>query len=361
MVNAPAAAPPRARREESFRLLLADGRGASAFVDDRSAVLRLDGRDVLTLRRSAADVFEGEELADGRTCPAEAFLPLLAQVFSHPPRPSAFAATLAADRSWALDAVWRGVFDACEDLGQGRVRVSARRGNFWQNPLLWLPGGPSGPARVQATQISAAPRDENGHPVRPRKPLGEVYRRRMPRFDSDFSIRAFDVDADLATFNHWMNLDSVAEFWNQRGSIEEHRAYILRIGADPHMISMVGCFDDEPFAYFEIYWAKEDRIAPFYDVDDYDRGVHLLVGESKHQGPGKVEAWFRGLLHYMFLDDARTRRIVGDPRVDHVRWIEYMEKQGFLRLKEFDLPHKRSELVMIERTSFFAEPWGGPK
>lgn len=199
------------------------------------------------------------------------------------------------------------------------------------------------------------------HPVRPAKPLGEVYRRRIPRFDSDFSIRAFDARSDLATFNHWMNLDSVAEFWDQRGTIDEHRAYIEAVAADPHMISMVGCFDDEPFAYFEIYWAKEDRIAPFYDVDDFDRGVHLLVGESRHQGPGKVETWFRGLLHYMFLDDPRTQRLVGDPRVDHVRWIEYMEKLGFLRLKEFDLPHKRSELVMIKRETFFAEPWGGPK
>jgi len=356
MVNALAAAPQLARREDPFRLILADGREASASVDNGSAVLRLDGRSLLTLRRAAAGAFEveereGEAWRESRACPPEAFLPLLAHVFSHPPRPSAFAATLVADKSWALDAVWRGVFDACEHLGEGRARLSAKRGNFWQNPLLWLP----------RRQGSAPPPCESGPPVRPQKPLGEVYRRRMPRFDSDFSIRAFDIDADLATFNQWMNLDSVAEFWNQRGSVEEHRAYIERIAADPHMISMVGCFDDAPFAYFEVYWAKEDRIAPFYDVDDYDRGVHLLVGESKHQGPGKVEAWFRGLLHYMFLDDPRTRRIVGDPRIDHVRWIEYMEKQGFLRLKEFDLPHKRSELVMIERETFFGEPWGGPK
>ncbi|WP_395698644.1 amino acid adenylation domain-containing protein [Methylocella sp.] len=178
------------------------------------------------------------------------------------------------------------------------------------------------------------------------------------------SITAIKMTAgirDLATFNTWMNLDSVAHFWDQKGSRDEHRAYLESMAADPHMTSMVGCFDDEPFAYFEVYWAKEDRIAPFYDVDDFDRGVHLLVGDSKHQGPGKVEAWFRGLLHYMFLDEPRTRRIVGDPRVDHVRWIEYMEKQGFLRLREFDLPHKRSELVLIERETFFGEPWGGPR
>ncbi|WP_395664375.1 GNAT family N-acetyltransferase [Methylocella sp.] len=337
----------------SFGLRLGDGRRAEADLTDEGVVLRLDGREAARLRRTGADAFSTDRRLSGDAFPPEALLPALAAVFSHARRPPALSLLAPASDAFAAGAVARGVFESCEEQSGGLTRFWVRRGFFWQDPRMWLKGS-GRPAGAEAGGERLA------HPPRPPKPKGEVYRRHMPRFGADFSIRAFDARRDLDVFNAWMNLDSVAHFWGQKGSVEEHRAYIEGVAADPHMISMLGCFDDEPFAYFEIYWAKEDRIAPFYDVGDHDRGVHLLVGDSKHQGPGKVEAWFRALLHFMFLDDLRTRRIVGDPRVDHVRWIEYMQKQGFLRAREFDLPHKRSELVIIERDTFFAEPWGGP-
>ncbi|WP_374309419.1 GNAT family N-acetyltransferase [Methylocella sp.] len=327
-----------------FGLTLADGRRAYARTHEGRATLSLDARADLRLCAVGPGAFESFERIDADALPPPALLPLLACVFSQPPRPAVFTLLAPASPEFAAETLAHGIFDAAERLDDGRWRFRIARGRFWDDPRMWL-----------------RERPVPGAGARPTKPRGEVYRRHMPRFRADYSIRAFDMDRDLATFNAWMNLDSVAHFWDQKGSRDEHRAYLESMAADPHMTSMVGCFDDEPFAYFEVYWAKEDRIAPFYDVDDFDRGVHLLVGDSKHQGPGKVEAWFRGLLHYMFLDEPRTRRIVGDPRVDHVRWIEYMEKQGFLRLREFDLPHKRSELVLIERETFFGEPWGGPR
>ncbi|BCG00958.1 hypothetical protein PPGU19_055260 [Paraburkholderia sp. PGU19] len=121
------------------------------------------------------------------------------------------------------------------------------------------------------------------------------------------------------------------------------------------MHPLIGCFDDEPFAYFEVYWAKEDRIAPFYDAGDFDRGLHLLVGNSDYQSAGKLRAWFNGILHYMFLDDPRTQRIVGEPRIDHTRHIAWMHRLGAYTLKEFDFPHKRAALVIVEREPYFGQ------
>lgn len=341
------------RNTPPFTLVLPDGRRVWAELEDERARVIVEGAGALILARPERHVFTAVDGADPGL-PPEILLPLLAHVFARRPRVETAQITLPVSEDWAREAIRAGVVSGVGP-GEGGLRLTAHPGAFWQHPGLWLKGHSSG-----QTPLAHVMSGDKRHPRRPPKPVGEVYRRFMPRFKAAFSLRTVDIEGDLATFNRWMNLDSVAEFWNERGDLDHHRAYLHRIEADPHTIAFLGCFDDAPFAYFEMYWAKEDRISPFYDVHDYDRGLHLLVGDPRHQGPGKVEAWFRAMCHYMFLDDPRTQRLVGDPRIDHVRWIEYMQSQGFVRLKQFDLPHKRSELIFMERETFFGPPQSGP-
>ena len=87
-----------------------------------------------------------------------------------------------------------------------------------------------------------------------------------------------EPEADLPLIHRWMNDPVVAHFWEESGDLAHHRAYLQRMAGDPHALGLIGCFDGEPFGYFEAYWAKEDRIAPFYDAGDHDRGWHALVG-----------------------------------------------------------------------------------
>lgn len=234
---------------------------------------------------------------------------------------------------WLVPAQEPGVF-VCE------------RGVFWQRPAPWVQAQPAYPERLVMSE-------GRRHPRRPPKPSGEVYRRFDARLGAWFSLRTLDIEADLERFNRWQNSPRVLAFWQEGGSLDHHRAYLQRLADDPHTLTLVGCFDDEPFAYFEAYWAKEDRIAPFYAVDDYDRGIHMLVGEEHHRGPHKVAAWLAGLAHYLFLDDPRTRRVVAEPRADNARMIGHMQGLGFYREKEFDFPHKRAALMAISRERFF--------
>jgi RimJ/RimL family protein N-acetyltransferase len=192
-------------------------------------------------------------------------------------------------------------------------------------------------------------------PIRPPKPEGEVYRRFDARLGSSVSLRTLDIDRDLERFNRWQNSPRVLAFWQEGGDLEQHREYLLKQASDPHTVTLIGCFDDQPFGYFEVYWAMEDRVAPFYDVADHDRGVHMLVGEEHHRGPHKVASWLSALLHYVFADDERTRRIVSEPRSDNAKMIGYMQAQGFVREKEFDFPHKRAALMSLDREHFFKQ------
>lgn len=251
--------------------------------------------------------------------------------------------------TWQLDqvpgdALLSGLLFAAETVGL----YHCERSLFWQLPQPWLRSPAMGaypPQRV----IS----DGKRHPRRPVKPRGEVYRRFDAGLGAWISLRTVDIDLDLARFNRWQNNARVANFWQEEGSLEQHREYLGKLEADPHTVTLIGCFDDQPFAYFEAYWAKEDRIAPFYEAGDYDRGIHMLVGEEQHRGPHKVASWLSALVHYLFLDDPRTQRIVAEPRADNAKMIGYLQGQRFYCEREFDFPHKRAALMVLGRERFF--------
>jgi len=201
--------------------------------------------------------------------------------------------------------------------------------------------------------ISAISGEARCHPVRPKKPVGEVYRRAIAKLGCQLSVRTVDRVADLERFHRWQNDPRVAAFWEQTGSLDTQAAYLEKVARDAHTLAVLACVDDDPLGYFELYWAKEDRIAPYYQVDDYDRGLHMLVGEQRHRGPHKVEAWLVSLVHYMFLDEPRTQNIVAEPRSDNAKMIGYLERAGFHQKKLFDFPHKRAALMILPRQTFF--------
>ncbi|EDX89973.1 GNAT family N-acetyltransferase [Alcanivorax sp. DG881] len=240
-------------------------------------------------------------------------------------------------------------FNAAFMIQEENQTARLERDMFWQLPGDWLSQGDALPYPV--TMIM----DESGrrHPRRRAKPAGEVYRRFDTGIQAWVSLRTLDIEEDLHRFMRWQNSERVAAFWEQSGTLEEHRAYLESQAKEPRVLNLIGCIDDEPFAYFEAYWAKEDRIAPYYDAQDFDRGIHMLVGEDHHRGPHKVKAWLNALCHYLFLDDCRTTRIVSEPRSDNDRMIQHLQARRFAKPKEFDFPHKRAALMVLHRDAFF--------
>ncbi|SAL34733.1 GNAT family N-acetyltransferase [Caballeronia humi] len=284
----------------------------------------------------------------------EALLPAFGELFC--PEPDRQSATLAlpltetmAANVFIERAIAEGVIDQALHR-DGHLLLTTSRRTFWQQQRPWLQASASGDMPLTYAETNG-----RCHPVRPSNAEGTIYERHFPQIDMTFSLRTADPEADADVFSAWMNLDRVAHFWDQRGTRAEHAAYLAERRADPHMHPMIGYFDDKPFGYFEFYWAKEDRLGPFYDAGDFDRGLHLLIGDPQFQSAGKLRAWWSGVLHYMFIDDPRTQRLVGEPRVDHVRHIAYMHRMGFYTLKEFDFPHKRAALTVIEREKFFSD------
>lgn len=306
--------------------------------------LTLEGRPLIQVRLVPADPVQ---VHLETVCPdrgAQALWAACYWLLSRDPACQRLAWHVPKTPAWVPSLLASGLLVASE---QAHVLI-CERALFWQLPQPWLGEVQSG-VYPQQMQISNGKR----HPRRPPKPRGEVYRRFDVRLGAWVSLRTLEVEQDLARFNRWQNEPRVAHFWQEQGSLEQHREYLSKLEADPHTLTLIGCFDDEPFAYFEAYWAKEDRIAPFYPADDYDRGIHMLVGEQAHRGPHKVASWMSALVHYLFLDDPRTQRVVAEPRADNGKMIGYMHDQCFHCDKEFDFPHKRAALMILGRERFF--------
>lgn len=57
------------------------------------------------------------------------------------------------------------------------------------------------------------------------------------------------------------------------------------------------------------------------DAGDWDRGVHVLVGEQEFRGLHRVKCWITSLAHWAFVQDYRTNAVVLEPRVDNERYV----------------------------------------
>ncbi|ROW07937.1 hypothetical protein VMCG_03424 [Cytospora schulzeri] len=246
------------------------------------------------------------------------------------------------------------------------------RAAFWQgagSPFgarsAWVPtDGPETPyatTAVPALTHVMTSQPANGvlarHPRRVPKPRpgSTIYSRWVPHLGETFSMVALDHTdgAHLGLFHAWQNDPRVSQGWNLKGTLEQHRGYLGRMHADPHKFAVLAAFDGVFFAYFEVYWAREDQVGAYYHSLDFDRGREVLVGDVKYRGAYRVGAWWGSLMHYLFLDDPRTMQVVGEPKFTNSTVLAYDFVHGFGLDKFVDMPHKRGALMRCSRERFF--------
>ncbi|KAL5052264.1 hypothetical protein BDW71DRAFT_170560 [Aspergillus fruticulosus] len=211
------------------------------------------------------------------------------------------------------------------------------------------------------------------HPIRQKPPhQGEVfYVRYIPSIGQYLSFRVPyllpskdhteqsklnpNAPSDLEYLHKWMNEPRVNAAWGEAGPISKQEEFLRQNLSKRHSFPVIGCWDGQPFGYFEIYWVKEDPLGFLIGgADNYDRGIHVLVGEQEFRGPHRVSAWLTSLVHFCWLADMRTQTVMLEPRVDNTKIISYLENAGFYKDGEVTFPHKQSALMKIRRDSWEA-------
>ncbi|PHH87186.1 hypothetical protein CDD83_9204 [Cordyceps sp. RAO-2017] len=263
--------------------------------------------------------------------------------------------------------------------------VLALRSAFWQgagSPFgprpVWLPQASPPSLQQTSSPVSSYPaapmhhtmtvapagdphdpgrRQQSRHPIRPAKPGpgSVIYSRWVYHLKETFSMVVVDWQdpEHLRLVHEWMNEPRVIRGWDEAGTLEHHRQYLRAIHQDPHQMAVLGRWDDTFFGYFELYWAKEDRLGGYCEVGDFDRGRHSLVGDARFRGPHRVSGWASGQLHYLFLDDPRTMNVFSEPRVTNSTSVVYDLSHGCSVDHFIDFPHKRSSVDRCPRLRFF--------
>lgn len=224
------------------------------------------------------------------------------------------------------------------------------RSEFFQIPTLWH----HRETYLITPEKWTSTEDGRAHPIRPAAHKGFVYRRYLPHLEKTVTFRLTNPETDLDIFHEWHNQHRVSFFWELNKPKEELKEYMEKGLKDPHQIPMLVEMDGEPLGYYEMYWVPEDRLGPYYDHDAFDRGFHFLIGNKKFLGFNTTDSVIKSGLHLLFLDDARTRRLMAEPRHDNQKVLKYAEASiGWKKLKEFDFPHKRAALLECSREIFF--------
>lgn len=130
------------------------------------------------------------------------------------------------------------------------------------------------------------------------------------------------MPSDLETLHKWMNDPRVNAAWGEAGPQSKQEEFLRENLTSRHSFPVIGCWNGKPFGYFEVYWVKEDKLGRLLggNVDNYDRGIHVLVGEQEFRGPHRVAIWLSALVHYCWLADMRTQAVYLEPRVDNEKY-----------------------------------------
>lgn len=165
------------------------------------------------------------------------------------------------------------------------------------------------------------------------------------------SLRPFQLDIDIPMLHSWVT-QPYAKYWGMLDkSLEEVRTEYQEIEENPHHHSYIGMLNNVPVFLMERYKASKNIIAAYYDAQESDYGMHILVAPIEKRIPQFTWHVFSTIIDYFF-NLPQVERVVVEPDVNNEKIHKLNRKAGFVYQKEIDLTYKKAALAFCTKEMY---------
>lgn len=170
-----------------------------------------------------------------------------------------------------------------------------------------------------------------------------------PQLADPYRFRLVGPDTDAALISEWMNRPHLVEAWEYDWPPERWRRYLGAQLDGEYSRPFICSFRGGDFAYVELYRAAKDSIAPRYDADPYDIGLHGAIAELKFVNRGIGPVLLPRIVASVFELETRCARIMFDPDHRNGAARRLCEQAGCEFLGEHDMSNRRMALYALPR------------
>lgn len=165
-----------------------------------------------------------------------------------------------------------------------------------------------------------------------------------------FELRPINLEEDSVMIHQWVQKD-YAIYWEMTNfTLNEVKLAYENIIEKAQVY--IGLYNGEMTFLLECYYPKEDIISKYYNVEEGDKGMHILVAPTDTPIKGFTWAVFTTILDFIFKDET-TKRIVVEPDARNHKIHQLNKKAGFVFQKVLELPHKKAHLEFCTREDYY--------
>lgn len=171
-----------------------------------------------------------------------------------------------------------------------------------------------------------------------------------PPLDSPYAIRVAE-SADAPMVADWMNRPHLAEAWEYDWPVARWRSHIEAQLAGAYSLPLIGSRNGQDGGYLELYRAAKDSIAPTYDCDPHDLGLHAAIADASVVNRGFGPLLLPRIVASVFRADPSCLRIMFDPDHRNTAARRLCEFVGCTFLGEHDMANRRMALYALPRST----------